>query len=151
MLFFSYLWVGPLQTIAASIVLWYETGQSITVFASLIVVFLLLPTQALMAKLFSKFRTDELIQQTIRTKFKECTVLTIAHRLHTIIDSDRIMVLDAGNIVEMDTPMALLSRKAGVFRAMVEQLGKTELKHLTDIAKVHSADAYVRDRILDIM
>ncbi|GFN81901.1 ATP-binding cassette subfamily c member 4, partial [Plakobranchus ocellatus] len=86
--------------------------------------------------------TDELIQQTIRTKFKDCTVLTIAHRLHTIIDSDKIMVLDAGEIVEMDTPMALLSKEAGVFRAMVEQLGKAELKHLTDFAKAH-ADMHI--------
>ncbi|GFN81883.1 ABC transporter c family member 3 [Plakobranchus ocellatus] len=87
---------------------------------------------------FFQPKTDELIQQTIRTIFKDCTVLTIAHRLHTIIDSDRIMVLDAGEIVEMDTPMALLSKEAGVFRAMVEQLGKAELKHLTDFAKAHA-------------
>lgn len=45
------------------------------------------------------FRTDELIQQTIRTKFAECTVLTIAHRLHTIMDSDRVMVLQAGQLM----------------------------------------------------
>ncbi|GFS16349.1 multidrug resistance-associated protein 4-like [Elysia marginata] len=79
--------------------------------------------------------TDELIQQTIRNKFKTCTVLTIAHRLHTIIDSDRIMVLDAGKLVEMGTPTHLLSLgKDGWFYSMVEQLGKTELEHLTEIA-----------------
>ncbi|GFS16331.1 multidrug resistance-associated protein 4 [Elysia marginata] len=79
--------------------------------------------------------TDELIQQTIRDKFKTCTVLTIAHRLHTIIDSDRIMVLDAGKLVEMGTPTHLLSLgKKGWFYSMVEQLGKTELEQLTEIA-----------------
>ena len=52
--------------------------------------------------------TDSLIQSTIRSAFSECTVLTIAHRLHTITDSDRVMVLDSGNILEFDTPAALL-------------------------------------------
>ena len=45
--------------------------------------------------------TDDLIQATIRKEFKECTVLTIAHRLNTILDYDRIMVLDKGEIAGM--------------------------------------------------
>ena len=52
--------------------------------------------------------TDQLIQTTIRSAFQDCTVMTIAHRLNTIIDSDRIMVLDAGKLVEFDSPAALL-------------------------------------------
>ncbi|CAB3981721.1 multidrug resistance-associated 4-like isoform X1, partial [Paramuricea clavata] len=55
-------------------------------------------------------KTDNLIQETIRDKFRDCTVLTIAHRLNTIMDADRIMVLDAGSIVEFDEPYELLKR-----------------------------------------
>lgn len=43
--------------------------------------------------------TDDLIQHTIRTKFADCTVITIAHRLNTIIDSDRVMVMEGGRMV----------------------------------------------------
>ncbi|PRP86346.1 ATP-dependent bile acid permease [Planoprotostelium fungivorum] len=63
--------------------------------------------------------TDELIQKTVREAFQESTVLTIAHRIHTIIDSDRIMVLDAGQLVEMDTPRELLKRPQSHFSKLV--------------------------------
>ncbi|XP_070787041.1 ATP-binding cassette sub-family C member 4-like [Enoplosus armatus] len=66
-------------------------------------------------------RTDELIQKTIRDKFRECTVLTIAHRLNTIIDSDRILVLDGGVIQELDRPFTLLQNKDGALYKMVQQ------------------------------
>lgn len=69
------------------------------------------------------FRTDKLIQQTIRTKFSKCTVLTIAHRIHTVMDSDRVLVMDAGKVVEYDTPTELLKNKTGIFRNLVEQSG----------------------------
>ena len=52
--------------------------------------------------------TDALIQRTIRTAFRQCTVLTIAHRLDTIADYDRVMVLAAGRVAEFDAPMKLL-------------------------------------------
>ncbi len=67
--------------------------------------------------------TDELIQNTIRSQFADCTVLTIAHRLNTIMDSSRIMVLDKGKVVEFDTPKALLSNKKGLFYSMAKLAG----------------------------
>nr|XP_020443413.1 LOW QUALITY PROTEIN: multidrug resistance-associated protein 4-like [Monopterus albus] len=80
-------------------------------------------------------RTDELIQKTIREKFQECTVLTIAHRLNTIIDSDRILVLDAGKITAYDDPYTLLQDPDGIFYKMVQQTGKQEAAALLELAK----------------
>uniref|UniRef100_A0A673LVV6 ABC-type glutathione-S-conjugate transporter n=1 Tax=Sinocyclocheilus rhinocerous TaxID=307959 RepID=A0A673LVV6_9TELE len=67
--------------------------------------------------------TDDLIQNTIRTEFSHCTVLTIAHRLNTILDSSRVMVLDSGKIVEFDSPSVLLNNKQGHFYAMAKDAG----------------------------
>uniref|UniRef100_A0A7N8Y8Y1 ATP-binding cassette sub-family C member 5 n=1 Tax=Mastacembelus armatus TaxID=205130 RepID=A0A7N8Y8Y1_9TELE len=54
---------------------------------------------------------DALIQETIRTSFQDCTTLTIAHRLHTVLASDRIMVLNQGKVVEFDEPSKLLANE----------------------------------------
>uniref|UniRef100_A0A669BJZ4 ATP-binding cassette, sub-family C (CFTR/MRP), member 2 n=1 Tax=Oreochromis niloticus TaxID=8128 RepID=A0A669BJZ4_ORENI len=68
--------------------------------------------------------TDNLIQNTIHKEFSDCTVLTIAHRLHSIMDSSRVMVLDAGKILEFDSPSNLLE-KEGHFYAMAKDAGIT--------------------------
>ena len=67
--------------------------------------------------------TDDLIQDTIRREFSDCTVLTIAHRLNTIMDSNRVMVLDAGKIVEFDSPENLLRDHTTVFHGMAKEAG----------------------------
>ncbi|XP_042861563.1 multidrug resistance-associated protein 1-like isoform X1 [Penaeus japonicus] len=67
--------------------------------------------------------TDDLIQQTIRREFADCTVITIAHRLNTIMDSSRVLVLDKGEIREFDTPENLLKDKKSVFYSMARDAG----------------------------
>ncbi|CAH4037824.1 unnamed protein product [Pieris brassicae] len=67
--------------------------------------------------------TDDLIQKTIRTEFASCTVLTIAHRLNTIMDSTRVMVLDKGQLVEYAPPEQLLQDKNSIFYSMAKDAG----------------------------
>ncbi|XP_010712893.1 canalicular multispecific organic anion transporter 1 [Meleagris gallopavo] len=74
--------------------------------------------------------TDHLIQTTIRSAFADCTVLTIAHRLHTIMDSNRVMVMHAGKIVEFDSPERLL-QKQSIFSAMAKDAGITNTETTT--------------------
>ncbi|CAG9537242.1 unnamed protein product [Cercopithifilaria johnstoni] len=62
--------------------------------------------------------TDLLIQETIRREFHDSTVLTIAHRLNTVIDYDRIMVLENGSIREFDSPQNLLANRSSIFFSM---------------------------------
>uniref|UniRef100_A0A4W4G2Z6 ABC-type glutathione-S-conjugate transporter n=1 Tax=Electrophorus electricus TaxID=8005 RepID=A0A4W4G2Z6_ELEEL len=64
--------------------------------------------------------TDNLIQSTIRTQFEECTVLTIAHRLNTIMDYTRVIVMDRGYITEMDSPGNLITKRGHFYRMCVE-------------------------------
>ncbi|XP_014108153.1 PREDICTED: multidrug resistance-associated protein 1 isoform X1 [Pseudopodoces humilis] len=66
--------------------------------------------------------TDKLIQSTIKSQFEECTVLTIAHRLNTIMDYTRVLVLERGEVVECGTPDQLLQEK-GIFYTMAKDSG----------------------------
>lgn len=80
------------------------------------------------------YTTDSLIQRCIRERFAQTTCLIIAHRLHTIIDADRIVVLDKGRVVEHGSPDQLLRRSDGMFSALVAQTGPRTEAHLKLIA-----------------
>lgn len=79
--------------------------------------------------------TDRLIQTTIRDRFRECTVLTIAHRLHTVMDNDRVLVVDAGQVVEFGHPFELLQNSNGFFKKLIDQTEKETAVVLTKIAE----------------
>ncbi|XP_026390011.1 ABC transporter C family member 2-like [Papaver somniferum] len=78
-------------------------------------------------------RTDALIQKTIREEFKSCTMLIIAHRLNTIIDCDRVLLLDAGQVSEFDTPEELLSNEGSSFSKMVQSTGAANAEYLRSL------------------
>ncbi|KAF7726212.1 hypothetical protein EC973_009010, partial [Apophysomyces ossiformis] len=79
------------------------------------------------------FDTDHKIQQTIRSEFSKSALLCIAHRIRTVADYDRILVLDHGAVVEFDTPYSLMMRQGGVFQQMCIRSG--EFNELFAIAK----------------
>uniref|UniRef100_A0A0E0PDB4 ABC transporter C family member 13 n=1 Tax=Oryza rufipogon TaxID=4529 RepID=A0A0E0PDB4_ORYRU len=68
--------------------------------------------------------TDAIIQETIRDEFRDCTVLTIAHRIHTVIDSDLILVFSEGRIIEYDTPLKLLENENSEFSRLIKEYSR---------------------------
>jgi ABC-type multidrug transport system fused ATPase/permease subunit len=74
-------------------------------------------------------------QKAMSRAFKGRTVITIAHRLDTIINSDRILVLDAGKIVEFDTPTNLLAKRDGMLRMLVDSTGPATAARLEKMAE----------------
>lgn len=92
-------------------------------------------TQSLSKNLFYSNRTDGLIQKTIRQQFTDCTVITIAHRLVTIMDSDRVLVMDKGEAVEFDYPYVLLSNPDSHLNFLVRETSDNMSKVLFEMAK----------------
>ena len=66
-------------------------------------------------------KTDQQIQDMLRSEFRETTILTIAHRLETIMDYDKIVVMDKGQLAEMGTVEQLMEIEDGIFKSMVEE------------------------------
>lgn len=79
--------------------------------------------------------TDRLLQETIKESFADCTVLTIAHRLNTIIESDKVLVMDGGVVAEFGEPHKLLQDPNGIFAELVSHAGESAAKKLAMIAE----------------
>ncbi|KAK6342083.1 hypothetical protein TWF730_001562 [Orbilia blumenaviensis] len=85
--------------------------------------------------------TDAVLQKTIREEFRDKTMITIAHRINTILDSDRIIVLDAGRVAEFDTPAALLAKGTdSLFHGLVKEAGLLE-ENIVAAAAAAGADS----------
>ena len=89
------------------------------------------------------YATDAKIQETLRA-VKGSTIITIAHRLQTIVDYDKVLVLDKGEVVEYDAPWELLSKEKGMFRGMCETSGDFDI--LVDAAK----EAERKTKLIDV-
>lgn len=85
--------------------------------------------------------SDNFIQNTIREVFADCTVITIAHKLQTIINCNRILVLDEGRLREYDHPNILLQNQNGYFSKMVAQTGQSASVMLKKMAKQSFEDS----------
>ncbi|CAH1101123.1 unnamed protein product [Psylliodes chrysocephalus] len=86
--------------------------------------------------------TDVLIQQTIRKNFSGCTVITIAHRLNTIMDSDKVLVMDSGRAVEYEHPHVLLQNPEGYFTKMLMETGTKIENNLRKIAEEYYTNQF---------
>ena len=97
------------------------------------------------------FETDALIQRALRKEFGSSTILTIAHRLQTVVDYSRILVLDQGTIREFDTPNALLQNPNSLFSNMVEETGPTNAALLRRLAAEAAKGVLELSEVIDAL
>ena len=77
--------------------------------------------------------TDLMIQRLVRKLFRQCTILTIAHRLNTIADADLVLLLSQGEVLELNHPRELLQNPDSMFSQMVDQLGDRNARRFRDV------------------
>ena len=80
--------------------------------------------------------TTEKIIRAMENSFKHATVITIVHRLHTIMEYDRVLVLEKGEVGEFDSPFNLLSRQESLFGGMVAELGDDAVRQMKEVARL---------------
>lgn len=90
------------------------------------------------------YATDAAMQKTIAESFGHCTILTIAHRLNTIINSDRVLVMDSGRVAEFDHPHVLLTKSqngngVNVFASLIDELGP----HTASALRARAEESYL--------
>merc|ERR1712007_12067 len=83
--------------------------------------------------------TDSLVQQTVRHQLQGMTVITIAHRLHTVVDYDKVLVMRDGHALECAQPFDLLNHPGSEFCKLVSSLGEDAVKELRSMAAVAAA------------
>lgn len=86
--------------------------------------------------------TDQLVQQIIREQFADCTLLTIAHRLDSVMDSDRVLVMDSGQMMELDHAHRLLQNSDGFLTKLVAETGYENAKHFKETTQINYETNY---------
>jgi len=84
--------------------------------------------------------TDRLLQKMIKEEFKNTTVITIAHRINTIIQYDKILAMKDGKVAEFDTPLNLMNKPDGLFASMIDELGEEQKAKLVYLATHKDVD-----------
>ena len=88
--------------------------------------------------------TEQIVQETIKKVFDDRTTITIAHRLDTIIESDKVLVMEAGELKEYESPAKLLGDRSSMFSRLVDKTGVAAAAALRKMANEHFAQQAAR-------